>query len=262
MRRFISICIAVLILPSARRFAVGAAENSGSTVPVVLNGVTSIFGEPSALLQITPAGQPTANIFLDVGQQACGVKLLAVNVPAASVRIENGGQIQTLKICSAPALDTAPANTATGDDGATIVHSPSENLPRGLDGQIAGNLPLTPNNLAGAVVLTGGDTANASSKSSTSAGSDKSSNASNADSSAANSSGSTGTDASKTHVYYWWMSDAQQIEQTRQATVQQVLAGELPAQPLTPLTPPGTAASLIADYSLYMEHGRGMVVSN
>jgi hypothetical protein len=58
------------------------------------------------------------------------------------------------------------------------------------------------------------------------------------------------------------MADAQQIEQTRQATVQQVLAGELQPQPLTPLTPAGTSASLIADYSVYMEHGRGMVVSN
>jgi len=261
MRRFLPICIAVLSLSLTRWFLVEAAENSGSTLPVILNGVTSIFGEPSALLQVTPAGQPTANILLDVGQQSYGVKLLAVNVSAASVRIENGGQIQTLKICSAPALDAAPANTATSADAASIVHSPAETMPRGLDGQIVSNVPL-PNNLTAGAVLTGGDAVNASSKSSTAAGSDKVSNASNADSAAANSTGSAGTDAPKTHVYYWWMADAQQIEQTRQATVQQVLAGELQPQPLTPLTPAGTSASLIADYSVYMEHGRGMVVSN
>ncbi len=67
--------------------------------------------------------------------------------------------------------------------------------------------------------------------------------------------------SSDSHVYYWWLQDAKDIEQTRIATAQSVLAGETAPQPLTPLTPPGTPAGLIGVDSVYMEHGPGVMIS-
>ena len=52
----------------------------------------------------------------------------------------------------------------------------------------------------------------------------------------------------------WWYRGSQQMEAARVATAAVVGRGELPAYPLTPLTPPGTPAVLIGSDQLYFNH--------
>lgn len=52
----------------------------------------------------------------------------------------------------------------------------------------------------------------------------------------------------------WWYRGSQQMEAARVATAAAVQRGELPAYPLTPLTPSGTPAVLIGSDQLYFNH--------
>jgi hypothetical protein len=255
-----------------------------------LNGLVSIFGDQQACLQISRPGSPPENVLLAAGRTFRDIRLLAVDVSTSAVRINNGGQLQTLKICAAPEL------TAGDDTWTPPVPAHKEMLPRSAaSGQLVASSPAQ---IAG-VAEFGGDIANPfpniiKTPSATSAGGQAGNNnqasAGNASTSpspgtggqnnptpvvdnqnnptpvadtAAGSAGGTGASPATTHVYYWWTSVAQSIEQSRLANAQLVMAGDMPPEPLTPLTPPGTPAALIdPDSSLFFDHGRGMVVSN
>ena len=224
-----------------------AVENAGtSPATVLLNGITGAPGHNRVFLQISFSNSSSENIFLAEGQTFRGVKLLAVDFPSATIRIENGGKIQTIKICNTPNLLAAPAENNSGNIAS--VQSVSE---RGGDSAAPGATVATP---AGSFSQTEvGEISSRKTDSSNSHAGNAASGGSNPGDAAANPPGS--------HVYYWWLQDAKDIEQTRLATAQSVLAGDMAPQPLTPLTPPGTPAGLIGPDSVYMEHGPGVLIS-
>jgi hypothetical protein len=225
-----------------------AVENAGtSPATVLLNGITGAPGHNRVFLQISFSDSSPENIFLAEGQTWRGIKLLAVDFPSASIRIENGGKIQTIKICETPNLLAAPAENHSGNIAS--VQSVSE---RGGDSAASGTTGATPGvglPQPEAMEVSSRKTADSNSRAANAA-----SGGSNSADAAANPPGS--------HVYYWWLQDAKDIEQTRLATAQSVLAGEMAPQPLTPLTPPGTPAGLIGPDSVYMEHGPGVLISD
>jgi hypothetical protein len=229
-----------------------AATGSSGFLPanVSLNGLTTALGSSHAFLQISFSNSSPENILLAEGQTFRGIKLLAVDFPSGCIRIDNCGQIQTIKICDTPNLTSMVASNNSGiNTNATDTRAGSEgnadSATIASPGAITGSSSIQTN--AGLAVA----------KSDTS-------NSSAGNISSANSNPDTGTSAnsSNSHVYYWWLQDAKDIEQTRIATAQSVLAGEMAPQPLTPLTPPLTPAGLIGPDSVYMEHGPGVLISD
>jgi hypothetical protein len=237
-----------LALNVCRPSMLHAVENAGtSPATVLLNGITGAPGHNRVFLQISFSNSSPENIFLAEGQTFRDVKLLAVDFPSASIRIENSGKIQTIKICNTPDLLTAPAEKNPGSKLAiqSVSERGGDSAAPGATGvSSGGSLPQTET-----VEITSRKTDSSNSRAGNAA-----SGGSNSGDSAANPPGSL--------VYYWWLQDAKDIEQTRLATAQSVLAGDMAPQPLTPLTPPGTPAGLIGPDSVYMEHGPGVLISD
>jgi hypothetical protein len=226
-----------------------AAGNSGpSPATVVLNGITGALGNNRVFLQISFSNSSPENISLVEGQTLRGIKLLAVDFPSTRIQIENGGQIQAINICDTPNLIAAAAVENNSGNSATGFRSISEtnnSAAPGSTGTRPGDSLIQPE-----IGLPAGKPGSSNS------------NAGNTSSGNSNSDNGTAANSSKSHVYYWWLQDATDIEQTRMATAQSVLAGEMAPQPLTPLTPPGTPAGLIGPDSVYMEHGPGILISD
>jgi hypothetical protein len=240
MPRLIRISVVVLLLLA------GLAAGAQPATTVVLDGLASLFGESRAFLQVTAPGCLTQNITLTPGETYRGIKLLAVDMIASSVRIDHDGQIENIRICSPPELTTVlAANEVIGGNASTAAAVDVSGASRAGDSLLSA--PGRERSGGG-----GGGGTGMVVKADVSASSSHVS-----DSSSGNEAGAAGT-----HIYYWWMEEAKQIEQARLDTAQQVLAGELPPQPLTPLTPANTSALLVSADSVFMEHGRGQVVSN
>jgi hypothetical protein len=237
-----------LALNVCRPSMLQAAGNVGTApATVLLNGITGAPGHNRVFLQISFSNSSSENIFLAEGQTWRGVKLLAVDFPSASIRIENCGKIQTIKICDTPDLLAASAEKNPGNNLAiqSVSERGGDSAAPGSNGATPGGMPQTE---AGEISSRKTDSSNSRAGNAASGGSNP------GDAAAANPPGS--------HVYYWWLQDAKDIEQTRLATAQSVLAGEMAPQPLTPLTPPGTPAGLIGPDSVYMEHGPGVLISD
>jgi hypothetical protein len=213
------------------------AASAQPTSTVVLNGLAVLFEFKLACLQVTAPDCLTQSITLTNGETYRGITLLAVDMTTSTVQIDNCGHIENIRISNASKLTAATAaNDFAGGNASTgmAVNRPGLIAGNGLDqsgdGVLAGEGMAAhvgvPASSPGATGSGGGDEA-----------------------------GSAGT-----HIYYWWMEEAKQIEQARLDTAQQVLTGELPPQPLTPLTPASTSARLIGPDSVFIEHGRGMAV--
>jgi hypothetical protein len=291
MSRRIRFCLTLLLLGFGPAILAQPASDSASPpATVILNGLVSIFGDQQACLQISRPGSPPENVLLAAGRTFRDIRLLAVDVSASAVRINNGGQLQTLKICAAPEV------TAGDDSWTPPVPAHKEMLPRSADtGQLVANSPVKNDGVAGlggnpanplpnlvktpATTSAGGQAGNNNSASSGSAANsgasttgspinstpvvDNQNNQTSASGNLAGAAGATSPSPATTHVYYWWTSVAEGIEQARQANAAAVLAGDMRPEPLTPLTPPTTPAALIdLNTSLFFEHGRGLVVSN
>jgi hypothetical protein len=215
---------------------------AAAAVPVALSGVCNILGDPRAVLVLHPeaAGQ---NVILAEGESAAGIKLLAVDMAASCVRIENGGQAQTLRLGNAPhfallgeASGPGQYFLARGRDG--MVGTP------GADGVVAAILPGNPG-WGTLPPLAGGNGAGTQPISSmTIAPPAAAGNASNVDPAI----------ALKSPADTEWYQESLGIEQSRKDTAQQVLAGEMDAWPRTPLTPPGTPAALLGDGMFFSNH--------
>jgi hypothetical protein len=248
-KRSLAMAAFFIALNLCRPSMLHAAGNAGlSPAIVLLNGITVSPGHNRVFLQISFSNSSPENISLVEGQTFRGVKLLAVDFASASIRIENSGKIQTIKICDTPNLLAASAENNSGSIAS--VQSVSE---RGGDSAAPGSNGATPGGSLlqpEAMEISAGKTDNSNSR----AGNTSSGGSNSGDSAAANVPGS--------HVYYWWLQDAKDIEQTRLTTAQSVLAGDMAPQPLTPLTPPLTPAVLIGPDSVYMEHGPGVLISD
>lgn len=239
--------VLLLALAVCRPAVLEAGDSAGILPPIVrLNGLTAIPGNHRAFLQVSFSNAAPENISLVEGQTFRGVQLLAVDFSAASIRIENCGQVQTIKICDTPTLATATAENnsgpAAGADGAPSAAVGGDSVASSASGAKPGDNSV-PAGAGGAAGKPDGSNS-------------KSANADSGSSNSGNAAAASG------HVYYWWLQDAKDIEQTRIATAQSVLAGDMAPQPLTPLTPPLTPAGLIGPDSVYMEHGPGVLISD
>jgi hypothetical protein len=236
-KRILTIIVILLALDICRPFILRAAGSSGlSPATVMLNGITTVLGDSRVFLQVSFSNSSPESISLVEGQTFQGIKLLAVDFSSACIRIDNCGQIQTIKICDTPNLTMAAENNFSINTNTSDIQSGSE----GGSNSAAPGSSVTPLVQSETGLTAGKMPANSNT-----------SNTSSGNAAAANS-----------HIYYWWLQDAKDIEQTRIATAQSVLAGEMAPQPLTPLTPPLTPAGLIGPDSVYMEHGPGVLISD
>jgi hypothetical protein len=247
-KRGFALTVIFLALNVCRPSILQAVGSAGlSPAIILLTGITSVFGTNQVFLQISFSNSSPENISLVEGQTFRGVKLLVVDFPSASIRIENCGQIQTIKICSTPNLIAASAENNSGSIAgiqSVYEHGGNSTAPGSTGATPGGGLLQPQAGLSGRKP----DGAN--------------SHAGNASSEDSNSGNGTAANFPSSHVYYWWLQDAKDIEETRLATAQSVLDGEMAPQPLTPLTPPGTPAGLIGPDSVYMEHGPGILISD
>jgi hypothetical protein len=250
---------------------------------VELNGITRLYGENMAFLVLQPSARAQSVSFaLSEGESRFGVKLLAVDVVNGRAEIEQSGQTQLLRLGFAQA-STQPARrfptgaTTSGQSPATSPLTPLEQsdinrfLSEDTDAQKirSGNPPVqmayvetpqpnsakpgaTPGNVSGGAAGdgTGGSAANpgtaepGTSGVAASAGGTATSTAS---ASAADDSGQ------------YWYKTSLSIEQNRLATADQVISGDMAPLPATPLTPPGTPASLIGPDTYFSNHIPGFV---
>ena len=239
-----------------------AAQPAPAPATIVLDGVMSIPGGNWAFFRTSfSANMSGADFMLAEGQSRYGIQLLAVNTPSGTVTVRKQGQTQTLSICQPPVL-----LTTTGSDSTAAASRSSPDANAAAAGLAASNggktQPADAPRFAHPVNAAGWDGANARNTAATNPGdnpvaTNNNSGAGNATGVAGNNDGS----VAQEHLYQWWTKEAQKIEQARLDTAQRVLAGEWPAYPLTPLTPPGTPSQLIGPDSLFLEHGPGMLVS-
>ena len=229
--------------------AVGRALAGSLTAPptVELNGVCNLFGDRCAILTVNPAaGAPS--LILAEGESADGIKLMTVDMAANCVRIENGGQFQSLRLNGA-------ANDPFGAAG-----NGGKFLARGADGMVGtvgadgllteispgnpgwGTLPPVP---AG-----GGPGAQAGANPGRKAATDSSAvpGPSSVDNAA------TAATPSATPADNEWYQESLSIEQSRKDNAAQVLAGEQEPWARTPLTPPGTPAALVGPGMFFSNH--------
>lgn len=220
----ISFTLTVSLL--ATSLLASVAGSAVTLVPVELNGIVSFFGVRQAFFALDQGSGD--NFALAVGESKYGVKLLAIDTTVNLVQIENGGQRQSLRICAAPNLTglTGPlsSSAAGGPDEAGNVDLEK------IDPRLPGNpgFGTLPPLAAGA--------------------------APKSQPSPADVNGANPAARLKDQAGASWYQEAQSIEENRRNSAAQVLAGEMPPWPLTPLTPAGTPANLIGKDGLFGNH--------
>lgn len=111
-------------------FSLKAPPDPASLVPVVqapplpnvlLAGITTLFGNPKAVLRVPRAAKPPepakeVSLFLSPGAPAeDGVRVLEINIAAGTVKIENNGTVQDLDMTkNAPKATGAPPPAPSG----------------------------------------------------------------------------------------------------------------------------------------------------
>jgi len=227
-----------------------AQELISTRSAIVLNGITTILGDKLALFKVTLAdGTPPISFMLAEGQSRYGLQLVAVDVRSGAVTIHTASLTRVISICNTPELPVvrpATAAFARSFSGSAGVQDQAGRMNDPADASSGNGSPADPGFYAGIAAGAGksqGDDADPSSA---------------ADSSSASDSPS----PTNSHVYQWWVKEAQKIENARQETAQRVLAGEWEPYPQTPLTPAGTPAALIGQKSLFADHGPGMIIAS
>jgi hypothetical protein len=222
-----------------------ASAQAAETVPsnIILNGTMTILGDKRAFFKAAFAdGAPPVDFMLAEGEGKFGLQLLAVDPQLKKVTVREQGFIRTLAICATPKL--IALQTTNGTTINWVI--PAANEPAIAASANPGN---NTNGVAVNNGVSGGFAKNPASAAGTDTG-DSPNNASDPD------------PAPQTHLYQWWVKEAEKIERARVETASRVMAGEWQPYPLTPLTPPGTPAPLISDGSAFMDHGPGIVLNN
>jgi hypothetical protein len=223
-----------------------ARENLAAPVPVELNGIANFFGVRQAFFILPQAGSD--NFALSPGETKNGIKLIAIDAVANLVQIENAGQRQSLRICRAPDLTASVVGASRWPAGHTLTDLFSTNNDDVIDPNQPGNPGF------GTLPPLAGVAAAQAKKSSADANgsnpvADKA--ASQNEKSPADGNGPNPAEQLKSHANEDWYQDSLSIEQSRQSTIQEVLAGQMTPWPLTPLTPAGTPANLISHDGMY-----------
>jgi hypothetical protein len=209
-----------------------------------LNGIVNFSGFNCAFFVLNqPGSSAPRNFMLAQGESRFGIKLLAVDAVAGRVQIENCGQKQSLRICSAPDLTPSPV--------LGIMDSPAKSFTRSANngsnsiGNSDSDTSVNPATIPGNPGF-GTIPKNASAQP------NPTQNISST--STADSHGADMAVALQDQANADWYQDAAIMEQERKETAQQVLSGEMTPFPLTPLTPPGTPSQLIGDDAIYADH--------
>jgi len=241
---------------------VSAMAQEPKPVPaaIVLDGITSLLGDNRACFKVLfTGGLREADFMMAEGQTRYGIRLLAVNTSSNTVTISNQGLTRVIPICKTPTL--LAGATAGGDDSASANQGGNHvgtasagkapapgNLTRpGSDGSLTQTGYAQGPGRASGNDLPNNPTGDANGSRNASGGSDGNGTAD------VNSGtiGSTGTGDNPVQEYHWWTKEAEKVEAAREATAQQVMDGSLQPYPLTPLTPPGTPASLVGTNSVF-----------
>jgi hypothetical protein len=241
-----------------------ASAQEAQAVPagIVLDGVTTILGDNRACFKVTfEDGRPEADFMLAEGQARYGIRLLAVDARSGTVTInEQRMYTRNISICKTPVLLAVTTSTT----GVTAAARPGGNAHSGAVAtdsvRSAGDETPAANGqfIPAAFAVGTGSSPSTGSENGTSGNSDNTT--AKANNSDASSSAGAGDNTTQSHLYQWWIKEAEKIERARVETAQRVTAGEWPPYPLTPLTPPGTPAQLIGAGSLFMDHGPGVMI--
>ena len=235
-----------------------SANTAAAPLAVELNGLCSILGDKRAFFVLNSSAATDAHSYsfmLAEGESEGGIKLIAVDMAANCVRIENCGQTQSLRICGTPNLSLFPDSPTAGNA--------DRFLARGRDGPVgtpgADDLvaEITPGN-PGWGTLPPVAVGNSSSPKQNATASQS---ATPNPSVAGNSKGSDPVAMLKGQADNEWYQEAASIEQNRIDTASQVLAGEMTPWPRTPLTPTGTAGELVGNEVYFSNHIPGYVAT-
>ena len=193
---------------------------------IFFNGIFTLFGDHRVLFKTHSGGPEEKSFMLAEGEARDGIRLLAVDIHAGIAQFDNHGVIQKISICPTPDLGTAASATITAGQKSFSGAASAPAVAAGEPGSFSAANGIDA-------------TAQAAEK----AGADFST-------------GRTSQPVSKQDATQntWWYRGSQQMEAARVATAAAVQRGELPAYPLTPLTPPGTPAVLIGSDQLYFNH--------
>jgi hypothetical protein len=248
--RFFWVMAAAVMVTSA-----DGGDNSSQlqTSPeIVLNGITTIFGDKRALFKVVDAtpSHTSRSYFLSEGERSGEIELLAVDVKAGTIKVSDRGNVRLITICEAPTL-LAGSNAVEENDVSVARYggsgsSGSASVAVGAKSATGSQSPV-----AGQTAASGGGnfSGNADKSANNSNGGASAGSANPASDSSDNS--AVGDSSSSAQGNPWWMKEAQKIEQARQETAQRVMDGKWQPYPLTPLTPPGTSSQLISSASVY-----------
>ena len=263
------IAVGLLTAGLAAGAVVAIAQETGP-VPsgIVLDGVTTILGDNRACFKVTfTDGVPEADFMLTEGQAQYGIQLLAVDAQLNAVTIRNQGVTQIIPICKTPtvlATATAGVNASVRlgchDNPGTVFTGNVQS--GGNETQPAANGQFPQGYAMGAGGFQSGGLQNGASGNNNDSSGNADNNVASADNPSNGSSTGAGDNTTPSHLYQWWVKEAEKIERARIETASRVMAGEWPPYPLTPLTPPNTPAQLIGADSLYMDHGPGIMISS
>jgi hypothetical protein len=258
---------------------------------IELNGITCLFGDKMAVLVLHgPAQIKPVSFALSEGQSRFGIKLLAVDATNHSVKIEQSGVEQSLRLCGIPVL-AMPDTRVTAVDGSRLPRPLTSQEQSEVDRFVkedqdaqkikAGNPVVNVVNVGTPPpsIISSGASANSSGSSSggTSAGSSAAGSGSvnggaagqggtpGAGSSADGLAGSASTgsgSASSSSVDYTqepWYRASLVMEQNRLATAAMVSSGDMEPLARTPLTPPQTPPGLIGPDTFFSNRIPGFV---
>jgi len=217
-----------------------------------MNGIVMAPGARQVFLRTHDATGREINFMLTEGQSRNGITLLSVDTKSNLARFDNHGTLQVLKICPTPEVIAISANSPNRRPAAAAP-PPSAGTSKTVSRTSTPDNPL--NAPVGAfnpgypgVAARGGN----SSAVSGGAPPDGTTGA-NTGNGAATGIPST-SDSSSGDKASWWYTGSQEIEQARLATAAAVRNGDLPAYPLTPLTPSGTPPELIGPEQAFFNH--------
>lgn len=234
-----------MILTLALSPIVHAAQTAETPSPgIVLNGITTIFGDKRALFKVWSPDREQL-CFLAEGQRDGDILLLAVDMRAGKIKIRDHGVVQVVSMCQPPALALAGKNSAPIGDTSLPADS------NGLATAPADNTPTTGTEFQNTNSVTTSQTvsqvgaANAKSDSTADTGT------------AANNTGSENSGAANANAPKpdpWWVVGSKAIEKARIQSADLIASGKADPEPLTPLTPPGTPAYLIGPDQVFFQH--------
>lgn len=236
-----------LLLATALWLTIGSATHAET---VELTGLACLAGEKMALLVMYPsAGAEPVHFTLAEGEAEHGIKLVQVDAAQHRVEIEQDGVKRVVSLCG-----TAAAGQAGNIPVVVANETISTEEARKINGWLRASGERMERLKADA---TAGGLAGAGSSSPTASKNQTGNQSGSQSGSTANGTGSgSGTDSGGKvdATKEAWYQESLAIEESRIATVNDVLAGDATPWPRTPLTPANTPARLVGKETFFSNH--------